>query len=534
MKINKFTIRRFRSLYEASEIKIENYTVLTGQNNEGKSNILKALSICFSEIGSYQASSINRVRNRRVYRRRYGIDANYDWERDYPIEYQNEEEGNAPSVFILDFKLSDIDQKSIKKLIEQETNSLRIELSFGREKVLYEVTIAEKKYKSEQRSKKTEDKETIKTIFEYISENINFQYIPTIRTEDLVERIIDDMVSEELQELESDPEYRKLIKKIIDYQKPKLKIIGERIKETITYFVPNIKDVQIRTDDTMSDFIRNAGHIVINDGTETDLDFKGDGIKSLVAIALMRHYGDASRKSKNVMLAIEEPEAHLHPNAIHKLRKVIGELSQNDQVIISTHSPLFIERLQIERNIIVSNKKAKHAESIVKIREALGVGLADNLINAKLVLILEGEDDKLAIEHFLTTKSLILKDAISDGILSIDYLSGSSNLKHKANMYKNNLCSVFAFMDYDKAGKNSLADAKKLGVILEGEYMYAKVPGLTESEIEDFYGTAFLRDHLLANHAINYIKLGKGHPSAKEKWSERMKVLARTNGFEWE
>lgn len=43
MKLNFFSITNYRSITTAHKIAISGFTVLLGKNNEGKSNILKAL-----------------------------------------------------------------------------------------------------------------------------------------------------------------------------------------------------------------------------------------------------------------------------------------------------------------------------------------------------------------------------------------------------------------------------------------------------------------------------------------------------------
>lgn len=45
MKLITFSITNFRSITNAHKINLEDITVLLGKNNEGKSNIIKALSI---------------------------------------------------------------------------------------------------------------------------------------------------------------------------------------------------------------------------------------------------------------------------------------------------------------------------------------------------------------------------------------------------------------------------------------------------------------------------------------------------------
>ena len=50
MKIVKFSVTNFRSITNANKIPISQITILMGKNNEGKSNLLKALNIAMNTL----------------------------------------------------------------------------------------------------------------------------------------------------------------------------------------------------------------------------------------------------------------------------------------------------------------------------------------------------------------------------------------------------------------------------------------------------------------------------------------------------
>ena len=54
------------------------------------------------------------------------------------------------------------------------------------------------------------------------------------------------------------------------------------------------------------------------------------------------------------MLLIDEPEIALHPNAVRAARKHLYELAEEDgwQVMLSTHSPAFIDPLSDHTTIV--------------------------------------------------------------------------------------------------------------------------------------------------------------------------------------
>lgn len=70
----------------------------------------------------------------------------------------------------------------------------------------------------------------------------------------------------------------------------------------------------------------------------------GEGNKSLMLFALIRSYAKNFRKNATGILAIEEPEIYLHPQARRHLHQVFKEIVKhsNIQILYTTHSPDFI------------------------------------------------------------------------------------------------------------------------------------------------------------------------------------------------
>src|SRR5690606_35201112 len=124
---------------------------------------------------------------------------------------------------------------------------------------------------------------------------------------------------------------------------------------------------------------RREFNVIIDDGTPTNIEYKGDGVKSLAALGLLKN---KLRHTGASIIAIEEPESHLHPGAIHQLNGIIRSLAETNQVILTTHNPLFVDRENIKTNIIVNEGKATPAKNVNAIRDVLGIKASDNLTNA--------------------------------------------------------------------------------------------------------------------------------------------------------
>ena len=113
----------------------------------------------------------------------------------------------------------------------------------------------------------------------------------------------------------------------------------------------SINAMPIKTWDLLS-----KAQVVLNNGTSS-MDFPiekhGQGTQSVTTILLFKAYinillKELSSDFAEGILTLEEPEAHLHPQAIRALHKSIEEMEC--QKIITTHSPYFIQNADI-RNI---------------------------------------------------------------------------------------------------------------------------------------------------------------------------------------
>ena len=102
MKLVSFSVTNYRSITKAYKLPIRQFTVLLGPNDEGKSNILKALVTALEILRDLRRYKILRGRIQRQ-KRDLG---NYDWERDFPISLQVKNPGGE-SVFKMEFELTD-------------------------------------------------------------------------------------------------------------------------------------------------------------------------------------------------------------------------------------------------------------------------------------------------------------------------------------------------------------------------------------------------------------------------------------------
>lgn len=512
MKLKSLTIRKFRSITNAYKLPLLDSTVLIGPNNEGKSNVLRALVLATSiVIGRRQGLSRHSPRVSR--------ENAYNWERDFPTHLQ---ERGGESSFVLEYELTPDEVAEFKEITGSSLNgTLPLQIAIGKED-RPKVTV----HKPGRGNRALTQKGA--NVAAFIADRIELEYIPAVRTAESAQEVITGMVAREIASLENDENYVAALERIAELQKPVLDALSKSIHETLLEFLPEVKRVEIRSFSRRIEALRRCD-ILIDDGSLTELRHKGDGVQSLAALGVMRHASSHTSKGKHVILAIEEPESHLHPRAIQQLRVVIEQLAQRHQIVVSTHCPLFVARDRIESNIIVHNRKAEPAKSVNAIREILGVQASDNLVGAEVVLVVEGEDDRISLRALLAHHSPVLKEALQSNRFSIDTLGGASNLAYKLTLLRNLICRTHALLDHDDSGKEAYQKSLAQGLISDAQVTFTRQRGRTQAEFEDLLAPAFIKDFLKTRYGIAVLTGDK-----RNKWSDRMADTFASAGKPWD
>lgn len=529
MQLVRFAIQNYRSISKTPRLTISDRTILIGPNNEGKSNFLRGLAVSLKMIEAIRLNIVYRPRSlprrdARYYFHREQTQFDYQWERDYPIHLQKTTP-NGTSVFFLEFELTPQEVDEFRTEVGSRLNgTLPVELTIGREQM--EFSVPKKGPGGPALSRKRV------AIAEYVAKRVNFEYIRAVRTADEAQDVVEEMVGRELRAVEEDMEFKNALEQIIRIQRPVLEKLSNSIKETLSVFLPDVTAVDVRiTHDKLYSSLRRSCEIIVDDGTPTPLRYKGDGIQSLAALSLMRYASETGSRGRDLLIAIEEPESHLHPRAIHQLRGVLQDLAAKHRLVITTHCPLLIDRLAVRNNIIVSDNKAASAKHIDEIRETLGVRAADNLKHADLVLVVEGEDDRVAMHALLANRSKAISSALQNGALAIEALGGGSNLSYKLALLRDALCLTHAFLDNDDEGRKAGERARSDGLIVDADLNFATCLGLSDSELEDLYDVELYRQMLMDEYRVS---LDAPPFRSKKKWSDRIANVFSLVGKRWD
>jgi len=512
VQLVQFSATNYRSITSAHRITFANVTVLIGRNNEGKSNLLRALEAAMNLLKQHAAASPNRI-----LRLNMG-DLAYVWQRDFPVQFQNRRT-SIQTILKLDFHLDEEECRQFKDEIGSSINgSLTLEIKIGKDQKPHIRPVKSGKNTTALAAKS--DK-----IARFVANRIHFNYIPAVRTDNTTIELIGGLLSQELLTLENDPSYLDALKTIAKLQQPILDELAKRVQGPLKEFLPSIKSVVLEISESSRRFsLRRDVSVVIDDGTPTLLEYKGDGVKSLAALGLLKSQNAPIGAS---ILAIEEPESHLHPAAIHQVNDIIRSISQTSQVIVTTHNPLFVDRENIKSNVIVTNGGATPAKNIAAIRDILGIKASDNLTHANYALLVEGEEDAIVLRALLPVLSEKIGKALRNNMLIVEPIGGAGNLSYKLSLLRNSLCAVYTLLDGDHAGETAYEKAVSDSLISVANCTFIKCNGMTEAEFEDCLNPDVYREVILSEQGVD---LTSTKFRGKDKWSNRLRATFLDQG----
>lgn len=140
----------------------------------------------------------------------------------------------------------------------------------------------------------------------------------------------------------------------------------------------------------------------------------GTGVQSVVLLALHRLEQEASAKpDTQFILAVEEPEAFLHPQKQRELyHSIRGAQTKNLRVIVTTHSPYIVADTPFSKLGLVRKEgkySSLHTPNIEDEREAEIFDAYSSEINnliffAEKIILVEGESDARVIKLLLEKK----------------------------------------------------------------------------------------------------------------------------------
>ncbi len=186
----------------------------------------------------------------------------------------------------------------------------------------------------------------------------------------------------------------------------------------------------------------------VEDGELRTYEELGTGQEQILAISFAYAYAAAFHDKGGLILVIEEPEVHLHTLAQEWIARRIREIAQlGVQVIITTHSPSFVDMMQLDGLVLVRKEEgsthiiqlsrkdlakycanhgapAAEADSILHFYSAIATKEILSGFFARAIVLVEGSTEAMALPILLMKVGL---DTVKNGIAVIP-VHGVGNL----------------------------------------------------------------------------------------------------------
>ncbi|MBU3557197.1 AAA family ATPase [Polynucleobacter sp. Ross1-W9] len=455
INIEYIAVENLRS-YTSTKLDIKNLTVLVGENNEGKSSLLKMLTRFMSIEENFW---IGRP-----------LDLN-----DQEIEfwYPANEAKHKARRFTIGVKFLDGRTARGFNLKKGETTKLRFGIdSTGKCRLNL----------GDPRRNEVHDKKALE-LFKVIKREIKIFFIPPIRdgkSSDFAKKITRD-VNESLKEkilhnkqAGSPIEYRKT-KAAIDAIKAIVKLHSKELsKSNSSPLAAMLRASEVRVElfpKDIFELIERSIAIHLSTGAHDSLKVLpwevGNGLQSLIDINLTIESLPKLNDSKQVIVIIEEPEAFLHPSAQRQFMQYLrfSMAQKGFSTILTTHSPIILDESRYEEIVLVRNQKHYPPTTTDPTRASINNTLmtvaTSEIFFARTIVLVEGEGDRALLNTIFRKIKNISPSLPELTGLVFQPTGGNTNYApwlKLLNSYKNLNDSPFNYfwiMDGDSANKSS-------------------------------------------------------------------------------
>ena len=217
------------------------------------------------------------------------------------------------------------------------------------------------------------------------------------------------------------------------------------------------------------------------DEQRTTLSRQGTGLQNLVLITIFRHLMQMRQEDtwkKTPILAIEEPESHLHPHTQRRLYKELCEI--NVPVIVTTHSPALVKYADPSSLVILRSDTPDQAlayqlsssfqsESKKQLSQLMNLDGAE-VFFSKIIIAVEGDSELIALPAFAEQLGC---DLDREGI-SILNVGSTTSFEPILRAFTAGELSVKSVVIYDqdvlRKNPNLVKQAVNLGLVSKSDY----------------------------------------------------------------
>lgn len=216
-------------------------------------------------------------------------------------------------------------------------------------------------------------------------------------------------------------------------QESLLRPLRERLASDVGQMFPEIDRIGLTPDVSSIENTLSNVEVILSDIVDTPLSGKGTGVRGGVLVAMLSYL--AVNATRNMIFAVEEPEAFLHPASQEDLRDQLEQVAAATGIslLVTTHSPFLLTRSPngavfcIAKDTSGRTRVAERATGDEDHAPLIGDLLRDSTIeslleagsafppNAAAVVLVEGDGDQFCLQ--LAAELVGLEDLLSDLVI---------------------------------------------------------------------------------------------------------------------
>jgi len=387
MKISKVKISNFKSIENAT-FNASDFSVLIGQNNHGKTNVLSAIEWFYNGTGKLE-DIVYRGKDKKT----ISVEIEFT-----DIESGLEHMKNEKNRTTLTSKLNGSNTAKIIARISDKDKPERLLWDPDNEEYIGTGTGANNFLND------------FFPTLQFVKTSNHLKDVAKYGSKTEIGLMLGSVVNEIL--YSEDEEYKEFVRLFNQLFGDANSLVGKKLKsmaKTVESYLriqfPECDKVDFTVSNPNLEELLKNFEVDVDDGHMTPASDKGDGMQRALMLAIFQTYAEHRRESegiKNFLFLIDEAELHLHPTAQRNLKKALLELAiGGDQVLITTHSSVLIaddSDLQTVLRVQKSDKKTD-VETVIEglkkdvVYDLLGGSPADLLLPANF-LIVEGSSDR--------------------------------------------------------------------------------------------------------------------------------------------
>lgn len=445
MKLNSYCVYHFRSIKESGWVECSNRTTLVGVNESGKTNMLLALW------------KFNPVRDGKI-----------DVLHDMPVTVLSDFRNQKDKIKFISVKF-DIDEIDLKELSELTGKSIQNLKNITVSRYYDEHYEIEGLDECEYSKQDLDDEEEVEkcsvndAIIQIMPKFVYYSNYGNLSSKIYLPHTLKWINGEKVQGIDTNIEQVRTLRVLFDFVKLDPKEIMELGKDPKVVAMQRNRSATEATQEDIkraekdkeerSILLQSAGtyltkefknwwkqgeyrfrfeadgdyfRIWVSDSCrqeEVPLELRSTGLQWFLSFYLI-FLMESQRENKNAVLLLDEAGLTLHPLAQKDLIVFFESLSENNQIINTTHSPFIIDSTNIdlckvvyvdaEGYTVVSSDLRQGADklnekSIYAVHAAMGLGVSDVLLHGCQVVIVEGPADQYYLNGI---KTFLIKEKL--------------------------------------------------------------------------------------------------------------------------